>query len=64
MDEINDFFIQGANSEDQDDLLAELDELEALNEEEELAKLGVGASALPNVGGGVAVGASAQVHAP
>lgn len=43
--------------------MAELDELEALNEEEELAKLGVGSQALPNVGGGVAVGAQAHVAA-
>ena len=61
MEEINEFFIQGANMEDNDELLAELENLEAEVEEEELAKLGVGASALPNIG--VGVGVSGQVNA-
>lgn len=62
-DEVNDFFISAAKSGDDDEeLMGELDALEAEFEEEELAKMGVGSGALPNVG--ISVGASVGANVP
>ena len=46
MDEKNDFFVRAGQMEDEDELMDELNELEAQMEDEELAKLEIGAGAL------------------
>jgi hypothetical protein len=48
MEEVNDFFKSAAKSDEDEELLDELNELEAQMEEEELAKLEVGFNPLPS----------------
>ena len=54
MEEKTEFFVQAANIEDQDDLLAELDELEAEQAAEELESIEIGKGAV-NAGKGGAI---------